>query len=134
MNHDPDHNLIYIKEKFKESHNACKHCDSELVGTRYTCTSCPGKLSSSKGGSIDSSYSIDFSLCCFCIQFLKGKHPNDHRLVAQTEDGKKECVDETDDAVCSASVVQHSDVLCDHCGMNIKGVQYKVKKKKNGFL
>ncbi|KAG1345966.1 hypothetical protein G6F62_003993 [Rhizopus arrhizus] len=97
LNHDPDHNLIYIKEKFKESHNACKHCDSELVGTRYTCTSCPGK------------------------------HPNDHRLVAQTEDGKKECVDETDDAVCSASVVQHSDVLCDHCGMNIKGVQYKCK-------
>ncbi|KAG1154526.1 hypothetical protein G6F37_009370 [Rhizopus arrhizus] len=108
LNHDPDHNLIYIKEKFKESHNACKHCDSELVGTRYTCTSCS-----------------DFSLCCFCIQFLKGKHPNDHLFVAQTEDGKKECVDETDDAVCSVSVVQHSDDLCDHCGMKIKGVQYK---------
>ncbi|KAG1548805.1 hypothetical protein G6F47_009893 [Rhizopus delemar] len=105
LNHDPDHNLIYTKEKFKESHNACKHCDSELVGTRYTCTSCPGK------------------------------HPNDHQFVAQIEDGKKECVDETDDAVCSASVVQHSDVLCDHCGMKVKGVQYKVPMRaKNAKL
>lgn len=44
MTHHPDHKFKFIKDDGKKpTFYTCDYCDSDIVGIRHTCTSCPGK-------------------------------------------------------------------------------------------
>ncbi|KAI8344902.1 hypothetical protein EDC96DRAFT_328288 [Choanephora cucurbitarum] len=138
VNHDATHNFRYIAPidnnppppKMTEQHSSdesscstqsrsaqnrffCDNCDSEIVGVRHTCTSCP-----------------DFDLCNKCFYSDKYEHPERHLLITHVEDSQK-MPEKTINKKAKkpsndkAHIIQHTGVECDSCDTPIEGIRYK---------
>ncbi|KAG1473087.1 hypothetical protein G6F56_001153 [Rhizopus delemar] len=113
MTHHPDHKFRFIKEDTNDQIlYTCDYCNSDIVGIRHTCTSCP-----------------DFDLCYSCFGSVQENHPPKHTFIAQLVGNevkkskpKKRSFDTKKN---TTSVVQHPYVSCDHCDGDVNGIRYK---------
>ncbi|KAI8970231.1 hypothetical protein BDF20DRAFT_890012 [Mycotypha africana] len=110
----------------------CDFCDSDIVGIRHTCGSCP-----------------DFDLCHSCFSIAKENHPPQHKFVTRLVGAQLSAATEkqrvrqkssssidmdrknhlsltpSDTSTSSSTNMKHPGVICDYCNAYIEGIRYK---------
>ncbi|KAG1324015.1 hypothetical protein G6F62_009340 [Rhizopus arrhizus] len=97
MTHHPDHKFKFIKDDGKKpTFYTCDYCDSDIVGIRHTCTSCP-----------------DFDLCYHCFGFVQENHPPNHTFIAHLMNSEPKKTKKT--KKMPQNIKKSSTHVCGHC-------------------